>query len=315
MANHLPTLTAQCQALARACFCPSFIISLAGPHIVICGAILTAHAIVHRLTDHIWCANSRVNDDAQALRVARVFFALGNALVRLRSFYAQLEKPTDAVARYFPLATAYRDGDRIVKFRYTSYLSDTAEACVTYKAVECEGPSDQPRREIVVKFVERYGVAAHELLASEGLAPKLLYCGDIWLDGREARGCGSRKMVVMECVDGPTAYAMRLASPGPLPEGVRRAIRRAVKLLHDAGMVHGDIRLENVIVANPTGAEADSDDNVEKRVRIVDFDWAGDEGTVRYPLYLSKVINWPAGVADYAFILADDDDEMVRMLG
>ena len=88
-----------------------------------------------------------------------------------------------------------------------------------------------------------------------------------------------------------------------------------MKLLHDAGMVHGDIRLENVMVANPTGPEADSDDNVEKRVRIVDFDWAGDEGTVRYPLHLSRAINWPAGVTDYAFILADDDDEMVRMLG
>ena len=120
-------------------------------------------------------------------------------------------------------------------------------------------------------------------------------------------------MVVMECVDGPTAYAMRLASPGPLPEGVRRAIRRAVKLLHDAGMVHGDIRPENVMVANPTGAEADGDGDLEKRVRIVDFDWAGEEGVVRHPHDLSQG-QWVEGVEDYALIKATHDDAMADRL-
>ncbi|TFK77664.1 hypothetical protein K466DRAFT_508246, partial [Polyporus arcularius HHB13444] len=78
-------------------------------------------------------------------------------------------------------------------------------------------------------------------------------------------------------------------------------------------MVHGDIRLGNVVIAKPTGA--DDDDDVGKRVRIVDFDWAGEEGTVRYPLHLSKDVRWPAGVADHALIRAQHDDEMVRRLG
>ncbi|TFK81715.1 hypothetical protein K466DRAFT_557559, partial [Polyporus arcularius HHB13444] len=192
-------------ALFDACFCPSFVIAVAGSYIAICGAILTSRVIVHRLTDYIWLADSRLNDDANAHRIARVFYALGNALGRLRSFYAQMEEPMDKATRYFPLATAYRDGGRIVRFRYTHYLKDVAEACVIYRAVECEGA---PPRQLVVKFVEHYGVAAHELLAKEGLAPKLLYHGDIWLEGPEAKGCGSRQMVVMEHIEGMTAHAM-----------------------------------------------------------------------------------------------------------
>ncbi|RDX49331.1 hypothetical protein OH76DRAFT_1483274 [Lentinus brumalis] len=298
------------KALLDACFGPSFVIAIAGPYIVICGAIFTTHAIVHRLTDYIWLANSRLNDDAHAHRIARVFYALGNALTRLRSFYAQLEEPVDEVARYFPLATAYRDGDRIIKFKYTHYLKDVAEACVTYRAVECDG--DEPRQ-LVVKFVENYGVDAHNLLAKEGLAPQLLYHGNIWLEGPEAQGCGSRQMVVMEYIEGVTAFAMLKADERhALPDGVRVAVKRAVKLLHDHNLVHGDVRLGNVVVAKPTGAE---DDDVGKRVRIVDFDWAGEEGIARYPLYLSKTISWPEGVADYALIRAEHDDEMVRRLG
>ncbi|TFY69880.1 hypothetical protein EVG20_g2962 [Dentipellis fragilis] len=236
--------------LLEACFCPSFVIALAGPYIIICGAIFT-----------------RVNDDANALRIARVFYALGNALLRLRSFYAEVEKPTDNTTRYFPLATAYRDGNRIVRFKYMAPLKDTLEANVTYRAVECEGH----RRPIVVKFVERYGVAAHRLLASEGLAPALLYYGDIGLEGPEAHGCGTRKMMVMEYIAGTMAHAMNLAGEEQtLPDGVHSAVKRAVKLLHDKHIVHGDIRLGNVIVAEPTGANDDND--VGKRVKIVDFD-------------------------------------------
>ncbi|KAI0720808.1 hypothetical protein C8T65DRAFT_632871 [Cerioporus squamosus] len=293
--------------LLDACFCPSFVIAIAGSYIIICGAILTGHVIVHRLTDYIWLANSRVNDDANAFRIARVFFALGNALARLRSFYAELPQPVDNRARFFPLANRYKDGDEVVEFKYTAYLNDTEEACVTFRATECDGA----KRQLVVKFVERYGEAAHNLLASHGLAPRLLYYGDIWLSGPERRGCGSRKMVVMEYVEGLTAYAALYSKKkDALPEGVHGVVERAVKLLHDAGMVHGDIRLGNILIA-----DAGDKDDVGTRVKILDFDWAGEAGTARYPLHLSEVVNWPVGVADYALITKAHDVEMVRRLG
>ncbi|TFK91192.1 hypothetical protein K466DRAFT_542114 [Polyporus arcularius HHB13444] len=296
------------KALSKACFCPSFVIAIAGPYIVICGAIVLGRPVVQRLTDYIWLANSRINDDTNALRIARVFFALGNALTRLRSFYVNDVQPAKplAEARYFPLANRAKIDERVVEFKYLRHLKDGAqEACVTFLAEECEGD----KRKLVVKFVERYGVAAHELLAKHGLAPRLLSYGDIWLSGPEQRGCGSRKMVVMEYVEGCTAdvalYDSDEGDEGALPEGVPGVVERAVKILHDADMVHGDIRLGNVLIAA-------GDDDVGARVKIVDFDWAGEAGVVRYPLHLSTVINWPNGVADYALITKAHDDEMVR---
>ena len=116
----------------------------------------------------------------------------------------------------------------------------------------------------------------------------------------------------MEYVEGISAHAMLHHREGrALPSGVHGAIKRAVRLLHDESMVHGDIRLGNVIIEG--GIDID-DGDMKNRVMIVDFDWAGVEGTVRYPLHLSETISWPAGVANYALILAEHDDEMVRRL-
>ena len=63
-----------------------------------------------------------------------------------------------------------------------------------------------------------------------------------------------------------------------------------MKPLHDNRMMHGDVRLENIIIAKATGAE--------------------DE----YPLHLSKDVRWPASVVDYALMQIEHDDELVCRL-
>ena len=118
-------------------------------------------------------------------------------------------------------------------------------------------------------------------------------------------------MVVMEYVEGLTAHAAFYSEEkGALPDGVHGVVQRAVKLMHDNDMVHGDIRLGNILIA-----KAGEGDDIGTRVKIVDFDWAGKAGEVRYPLRLSQVINWPEGVMSYAPITKAHDEEMVRKLG
>ncbi|PCH37406.1 hypothetical protein WOLCODRAFT_84409 [Wolfiporia cocos MD-104 SS10] len=292
-------------ALRAACFCPSFVIAVAGSWIVICGAVLTSSAIVHHLTDYIWLGHSRTVDDDRALRLARTFYALGRAIKRLESFYEGLVPPHDENARFFPLATAYKAGEQTINFKYVKPLKGSDASCATFLAAECEGA----RRRIVVKFVERYGERAHRLLAKERLAPELLYYGDIWLSGPEQRGCGPRKMVVMEYVAGMAAGDAAYENDGILPKGVHPAVQRAVSLLHEHGMVHGDVRPPNVIIE-----EYRKGRDVRDRVKIVDFDWAGEEGTVRYPLHLSTAIRWADGVDDYELITAAHDDKMVAKM-
>ncbi|KAJ8483069.1 hypothetical protein ONZ51_g4948 [Trametes cubensis] len=298
--------------LLKACPCPSFIISVAGPWLVICGAIYSSLPVVHRLTDYIWLGYSRAIDDGHILRVARIFYALHLGMQNLKTYYETLEyNPEDTTSRYFPLATSYvqPNGEK-VEFKYKAPLKVGDLSCVTYLATDCR----DPQRKLIVKFVERYGEKAHKLLAENQLAPELLYYGDVWTILEAARGSRPRQMVVMEYIRGRTAAELK-----EVPQCVRDAIKRALELLHEKKMVHGDIRLPNVIIQDRDegeegdGGNAYGGDKLADRVKLIDFHWAGDEGTVRYPHFLSRQ-GRVAGVEDYGFILAAHDDAMVRKL-
>ena len=284
-------------------------VSLAGPHLCICGAVFTTSPIVQRLTDYIWLAHSRHIDDARALHIARVLWALSRALRRLEEYYAKLSTPADHKARFFPLATQFTEGGgQTVEFDYVDVLGfGPPEASVAFRARERTGA----RRELVVKFAERYGEAAHRLLADAGLAPALLYCGDVWQSGPERDGCGSVRMVVMEYVEGRSAP--EVFGNEELPADVLAEVRRAVELMHShvPPLVHGDVRKPNIVIAESV---VDGDTDFAGRVKIVDFDWAGVQGEARYPLNLSTNIRWADGVRDHALITVDHDKEMVERL-
>ncbi|KAJ2921604.1 hypothetical protein H1R20_g15491, partial [Candolleomyces eurysporus] len=288
------------KALSEATSCPSFIISIAGPWLVVLGAVLTSSAIVQRLTDFIWLGNSRVVDDTHTLRLARIFTALRDAMARLQIFYERFTLPVEPNTRFFPYATSFveRNGSssRTVKFSYKQPLKywEHPSECVAFLATTSDG------KPVVVKFVERYGAKAHEKLAEMGKAPALLYHGDVWPgDEVASEGCSPRKMVVMEYIDGETCE-------GGVSDTVRKAVRSAVEYLHSQRIVHGDIRRPNIIIARGEGDEG-------SRVKILDFDWAGEEGKARYPLRLSPGL-WPDGVGDNKLISALHDMAMLERL-
>lgn len=69
-----------------------------------------------------------------------------------------------------------------------------------------------------------------------------------------------------------------------------------ISQLHQSGYGHGDLRATNVLVST-------SD---PKRFMVVDFDWAGTLGIVRYPMNVNRLEIWrPDGVVDEALILAE----------
>ena len=118
--------------------------------------------------------------------------------------------------------------------------------------------------EVVVKFVRfQYGRDPHECLAGKQLAPKLYSCDA--LDG-------GWYAVVMEKVVGRMIKA-------PVNQEVKSRLMEAMEALHSNRFVHGDLRPQNVLV-------------VGNSVRIVDFDWAGLEGTARYPKELNMENKW-----------------------
>ncbi|KAF5338778.1 hypothetical protein D9757_014993 [Collybiopsis confluens] len=282
-------------------FCPSFLVSLAGPWMAISGAIFTSGIIVQRLTDYVSLGESRVIDHRRLVEVAQVFLALRLSIARLRAWYDELSNhasPSDH--RYFPLATSFTAEGKTTSFRYQSPLKNADPTCTVFLASEVDGP-----RKFVVKFVERYGEDVHRELAAINRAPELLYCGPIWPSSLEQLGAGELKMVVMEYLEGKT-----LAKRKKTPESVRKSVESVIRALHAKGWVHGDIRPPNVLIVNskdePDVKEAD-------RVRVLDFDWAGADNEVCYPSDL-LMDSRPASAGDFLPILKAHDLFMINAL-
>ena len=137
------------------------------------GAIFTDKVVVQRLTDFIWVGTDTTLNERHCYRIARILYSLGRSIRKLDEYYVGL-KP-DSVGkselhpRYFPSIGAYRDASGvIVNFTYVKPPERDATR-VTFLAKTFEASP----KSIVVKFVERYGVAAHKLLEKSDAAPLL----------------------------------------------------------------------------------------------------------------------------------------------
>ena len=120
---------------------------------------------------------------------------------------------------------------------------------------------------VVVKFARsHYGTDVHKFLAHHRLAPQLLHTALL---------PGKWHVVVMEEIRG---------SPLQAPsEQVQTAVRGAVDKMAAENYVHGDLRPQNILVVNDS-------------MRLLDFDWAGQQGEVRYPHELNTSCDWQADV-------------------
>ena len=89
------------------------------------------------------------------------------------------------------------------------------------------------------------------------------------------------------------------------PKDANAKIRQAVDTFHKEGFVHGDLRAANIFVKKLNDGEWD--------VQLIDFDWAGREGEVRYPMNVGSFATiWrPRLMMDGEMITLEDDIAMV----
>lgn len=147
--------------------------------------------------------------------------------------------------------------------------------------VKAAGTSDGNEEEVLVKLVQgNYGKDAHRVAAESGLAPKLY--GVASLDGAPSA-------YIMEHLSGRAGWRHPEANSIYLPtrehfKKLQAEIRRLLVCLQDHQLVHGDLRPNNMFIRV-------QDDNVE--LRVVDWDWAGPQGTARYPIDLNPNADLP----------------------
>jgi serine/threonine protein kinase len=281
--------------------CPSFLIATSGPWVVVLGAVIADMVVVQRLTDSVWVVSDSALHESRISNVARMFHSLRMGFERLHLYYRGL-KPTGDLSpstRFFPSITAYHDGSEIIPFEYLGYLENDS-SCTAIRARTCT----RPTRDIVVKFTERYSVSAHEVLTEAGLATKLLYSGPPGRDITQTQPSYQPLiMVVMDYVDGRTLVAAKNTMKTETEDKVRKDVRQAIELLHDRGLVFGDLRPPNVLIDG------------DNEVKLIDFDWAGEQGQVRFPSLISSSVRWPDGVKAMDIIeYAHDYDMLSRLL-
>ena len=76
--------------------------------------------------------------------------------------------------------------------------------------------------------------------------------------------------------------------------GIRQALNQIFEVMATEGVVHGDLRLPNIMIRVKANGEPEVGGDGEYRIRVIDFDSAGRSGEVRYPLQRNEGIEWPA---------------------
>lgn len=272
--------------------CPCFILASAGPYYMVLGAVMTQELIVQPLTPYMRVVDM-ANDQQHYTRIARTLMALVNGIKNLKQYWDGLPLPPDGkvpTSRFCPWPTSFKSAEGVdVHFEYIKPLEQRL-ATVVFLATRKD--TDQL---IVVKFteVDGYGFEAHRLLAARNLAPQLLWYG-------KPRDISRLSMVVMEYIEGETlCSALERDCP---PIGAKDQIQEALNILHEHGYVFGDLRCSNIMVT-PKGD-----------LKLIDFDWTGQDGVAKYPLRMSSGIDWAPGMGSMKVMKKEHDLAMLKKL-
>ncbi|KAI6010235.1 hypothetical protein EDC04DRAFT_809040 [Pisolithus marmoratus] len=268
---------------------PCLLLSFFGPYIVFAGAAWNLRPTIQLLSMPV-AFNIHSTDTDNLLVLARHMAAFRKAAQTLKRYYEDL-RPTQLLPnmpspQLFPYPTTYTstvDGTN----RQILYQQQLEHKLVFFGTESTEVSAVVDR--ICVKFVRRYSPGAHEHCASAGCAPALRGFEKI---------PGGWFMVVMDDLSNDYETLANMSVPVP----TKSLIRAKLAGFHKAGFVHGDIRDTNIMVSKS--------DNTQ--FRIIDFDWAGIAGEVKYPAFLNPEVRRPEGATDGEFILAEHDDAMLN---
>jgi len=98
--------------------------------------------------------------------------------------------------------------------------------------------------------------------------------------------------------------------------GIAKALEAIINMLQLGHYVHGDLRMNNVLICvaeikngNPTCIVQPRPNTQVPYLKVIDFDWAGTADQVRYPLQRNPEIWWPGH--DGMPISTNHDKEMI----
>ena len=227
--------------------------------------------------------------------------ALRRAVHSLQSYYHDFNEnivsPSHNAFHPYPTSFLTRDG-LVKRFRY---LSSMKGRNLFFGNIDDDGAA------ICVKFVTRYCEQAHRFFAERKLAPRLHVV---------ERLPGGQYMVVMDDVSNDYTSLFNLIQDHPVllskdNEGIRerflQKVRDCLIQLHQAGLVHGDVRNTNIMVKSVGLGDLS--------FLLVDYDSGGEIQQVRYPLDLNtSTVKRPEGATGGAIVEVEHDLEMLNYI-
>jgi len=269
------------------CLDPMFLISIVG-----CNFLQVFGAIHHGERDEVLLdplcdpvSLLHVPDDLLhgEVKVARVLEAIAGAKSELAEYYAE---PHSGVQPYYNC-----DGN-------LQYIKS-----INRNVWEAKLTKDGVTKSVIAKFTTQYSSDVHKCLYEYGMAPGLI---DIQVLA------GGWKFVLMEKIEGKTLYEMYSSSARATHKQqksvIQQKLKEAVSHMNHRNFVHGDLRTPNIMIR-----EAEITSSSPTPI-ILDFDWAGTEGIVKYPSHLNPNANWPISVKPFIPIKNAHDEEMVNNL-
>ncbi|KAI8996214.1 hypothetical protein BD414DRAFT_575583 [Trametes punicea] len=303
----------EAQRLRVSCCCPCLLIGIAGPRIMVSGAVFADCLLIQELMDYRSFSlrptlEERSAYDDRVHEAARLFRAIKTALDDLGRYYASVTllpttggatvstaSPASPKPYIGPQFTGFEIGGRAVTLTYTGRVLEDELSRAVYTAL-AHVQGSEVAHEVVVKFTHAYCVEGHRLLAdhrtTEGahrpLAPRLWYCSKVPSVGMY--------VVVMDRI--------KNTEERKLTEADHATLREAVALLHKRNLVFGDLRAPNVLLLRGGG------------LMLVDFDWCGREGTAKYPGDINEdgTIKWHADTKAGQLIKKEHDLHMQTVL-
>ena len=227
------------------------------------------------------------------VRVARAFMAINRCTERLRALYRILgtnPRSASSAKVMWPDPTP----DPPLSGRWTEELEffskvnrslgtpinqtideDNKRHAIYLARMRAEGGS---LTTVLVKFTPKYNEVAHKILAKHNppLAPALHYCATV---------IGDMHMTVMEYVPAKSLHFVSRPLSTSALEAINRDVSKALELLHEQELVHGDLREANVLYLPGGGG----------RALLVDFDGVGRDGDDRYSACLNPNIGLGVG--------------------
>ncbi|CAH1769344.1 8811_t:CDS:2, partial [Entrophospora sp. SA101] len=250
---------------------PAFIVYFAGATLGIGGAVFgrtfTMYPLVH--TFHLLPLEFDIDG---MIVIACAFCALKHGIESLRHYYDKLEQVNidnldQPRCASYPYVCSFKGADNtIVNFEYKHRL-------LHHKLLFLVEPDKINDSCLLVNFVKKYGEDVHRFCHEAMISPKLVAVNPL---------AGGWMLVVMEYLSADSFISLcdALLTNVEKHEALELAID-AAKKLHNAGYVHGNLCSSNLMISTK-----------DKRICILDFDYAGRKGEAMYPYFLSKIIPW-----------------------